>query len=299
LGITRSAVWKQVEALRRRGFVIEGVSSLGYRLNQESEDLGVLERDPEVRGHRIGRRIIVKEETGSTNEDARLLGRKGADDGTVVLAESQTEGRGRRGRRWASPARANLYMSVILRPDLPPSDAALFTLLAAVELCRTIREAYSLDPRIKWPNDLLLGGKKAAGILAEMEAEMERIRFIVLGIGVNLNMTREMFPAELLYPATSVSLELGRKVNRPAFARRLLKSLDRGYEHLLREGSGPLRDDWMRYSVQPSSRVEVNTPRGKTLKGRFLGIDETGAMILETAGKKRLTIHVGDVVRVR
>jgi BirA family transcriptional regulator, biotin operon repressor / biotin---[acetyl-CoA-carboxylase] ligase len=298
LGITRAAVWKQVERLRMRGFPIEGVSSLGYRLGREPEGLGVLEQDPGIRTVRIGKRIVVREETGSTNEDARWLGRQGAEEGTVVLAEAQTAGRGRMGRPWIGPARANLYLSVLLRPPSPPAEAAWFTLLAAVELCRTIRELFLLDARIKWPNDILLNGRKAAGILAEMEAEMERIHFIVLGIGVNLNMTEAMFPAEILYPATSVSLALGREVGRVDFARRLLESLDRGYDGLLREGPAPVREAWMRYSAHTGKPVDVNTPGGG-LRGRFVGIDACGAMILETEGNIRQTIHVGDVVRVR
>ncbi len=297
-GITRAAVWKQVEALRRQGFSIEGVSSMGYRLSQEPEGLGVLALEPGIKTLRIGGRIIVSQETGSTNEDARELGRQGAEEGTVVIAESQTAGRGRRGRRWASPPHTNLYLSVILRPPLAPADAALFTLLAAVALCRTIREMYCLEPKIKWPNDLLLDGKKAAGILAEMEAEQDRIHFLVLGIGVNLNMTEEMFPEEILYPATSVSILLGRKVQRAGFARGLLESLDREYDGLLRQGAAPLMKAWMEHSAHTEKRIEVNTPQGP-LKGRFLGIDETGAMILETAGGRRRTIHVGDVVKVR
>jgi len=294
LGISRSAVWKHVSTLRRQGFPIQGVASRGYRLDPEPEGLGVLAADPGLRRQRLGKRIVFRDETGSTNEDARLLASRGAQEGTVVLAEAQTQGRGRMGRRWESPARTNLYLSVILRPGLPPANAPWCTLMASVALCRTVQDLYSLDARIKWPNDLLLDGKKAAGILAEMEAEMDRVRFVVLGIGVNLNMTGEMFPARSLYPATSVSLVLGRTVNRVAFARKLLEFLDRGYESLLRDGWSPVREEWMRYSVHGSGPVEVHTPGGP-VNGRFLGIDETGAMILEDAGGKRRTVHVGDV----
>lgn len=299
LGITRSAVWKQVQSLRRQGFAIQGVSSLGYRLEREPDTLAPLAGDrADAGGRRIGTRVVVKERTGSTNEDARRLAQQGAQEGTVVLAESQTHGRGRLGRRWESPAGANLYLSVILRPELPPADAALITLAAAVALCRAMRDLYALQPAIKWPNDLLLEGRKAAGILAEMEAEMERIRFVVLGIGVNLNMGREMFPAGLLYPATSVSLALGREVSRAAFARALLDALDEAYRGLLLEGAGPVLEAWMRFCAHTGRTVRVRTP-GETLSGRFLGLDRTGAMILETAGGRPRTVHVGDVLGVR
>jgi len=298
LGVTRAAVWKQVEALRRLGFSIQGVSSMGYRLSGEPEGLGVLAWDPGLRTRRIGRRILVSEETGSTNEDARALGRQGAEEGTVVGAESQTAGRGRRGRRWESPARTNLYLSVLLRPPLAPAQAAVFTLLAAVAVCRTIRGMYGLDARIKWPNDVLLGGGKTAGILAEMEAEQDRIHFLVLGIGVNLNMTPEMFPAGLLYPATSVSILLGREVGRADFARGLLEALDLAYEELLREGAGPVIRAWTELAAHTGKEIRVSTPQGE-LTGTFLGIDETGAMLLRTCGGERRTIHAGDVAAVR
>ena len=298
LGITRSAVWKHVGALRRQGFSIRGVASRGYRLDPESEGLGVLALDGVPPGRRIGKRIVFRNETGSTNEDARLLAREGAEEGTVVVAESQTEGRGRMGRSWVSPPHTNLYLSVILRPDLPPANAAWCTLLASVELCRTVRDLYGLDPGLKWPNDLLLEGRKAAGILAEMEAEIDRVRFVVLGVGVNLNMPADLLPERALYPATSLSLVLGRKVNRVAFARRFLEHLDRGYGRLLREGPEAVRDAWMGFSVHGAGTVRVTVPGG-TLQGRFLGIDETGAMILENAQGKKRTVHVGDVVAFR
>lgn len=299
LGITRSAVWKHVKALRRQGFSIQGVTSQGYRLDPEAEGLGVLALDQARPGRRLGKVVVFRQETGSTNEEARWLARRGAEEGTVVVAEAQAEGRGRLGRGWVSPARVNLYLSVILRPALPPANAAWFTLLAAVELCRTVRGLYGLEPTIKWPNDLLLEGRKAAGILAEMEAEVDRVRFIVLGIGVNLNMTRDLFPHRPLYPATSVSLVLGRTVNRAAFARRLIENLDRGYEGFLRDGPGPVRDAWMALAAhRVGDRVDVSAPGG-TVRGRFLGIDDAGAMILEGPGGGERVVHMGDVLGSR
>jgi len=297
LEITRAAVWKQVQMLRRQGYSIQGVSSQGYRLREVPDALHVLEADPEIRTDRIGRTILVKGATESTNEDLWELGRQGAEEGTVVIAEMQRAGKGRKGRQWISPANRNLYMSVLLRPPFPPADAAMVTLMAGVVLCEALQEVFPLRPQIKWPNDLLLEGRKAAGILAEMEAEQESIHFLILGIGVNLNMSREMFPEDLRYPATSVQLALGRPVERVPFVRCLLERLDRGYQQLLLDRGASVLKDWNRYCAHREERLEVSTAKG-TLRGRFRGLDEEGSMILESSAGKTEKVRAGDVVRV-
>lgn len=297
LGITRAAVWKQIQTLRSQGYSIQGVSSQGYRLREVPDALHVLEADPGIRTDRIGKTILVKDVTESTNDDLWELGQKGADEGTVVIAEMQRAGKGRQGRQWVSPANRNLYMSVLLRPPFPPAEAGMVTLMAGVVLCEALEEVFPLQPKIKWPNDLLLEGSKAAGILAEMQAEQESIRFLVLGIGVNLNMDREMFPEDLRYPATSVQLVLGRPVERVPFVRRLLEHLDRGYERLLVDGGSSVLKDWSRYCAHPDEWLEVGTAKG-SLKGRFRGLDKEGSMILESAPGQTERIRAGDVLRV-
>ncbi len=296
-GISRAAVWKQIETLRKQGFSIEGVSSVGYRLSGIPDALHVLEMMPASDSARIGKRIIVKEETGSTNNDAWDLGEKGEEEGVAVLAESQHAGKGRRGRQWISPPGKNLYLSILLRPLLLPSEAPIITIMAAVSLCETIEALYSLEPRIKWPNDILLEGKKVSGILAELHAEQESIHFLILGIGVNLNMDRKMIPGDLLYPATSVALCLGRDVERVPFARRLMENLDRGYEELLKGDDSLIRRRWMESCAHPDASLEVNTPKG-VLCGRFKGIDQEGAMLLETERSHTERIRAGDVIKV-
>lgn len=297
LGISRTAVWKQVEALRRLGWGIEGVASQGYRISAVADSLRVLEMDPGFEPIRIGRRIVVLEETGSTNDDAWKLGVEGAEEGTVVLAEMQRSGRGRRGRQWVSPARKNLYASVLLRPPVPPGDAPLLTLVAAVALCEALVETGPLAPGIKWPNDVLLQGKKTAGILAEMHAEHETVRFLVLGIGVNLNMTENMLPTEVRYPATSVQCALGAPVDRVAFCRTLLRHLDREYDAFLREGADPVREKWLRYCAHRQGWLEVETLQG-TIQGRFRDIDNEGALVLEVAPGRTERVRAGDVTRL-
>lgn len=294
---SRSAVWKQIESLRRKGYGIDGVSSIGYRLSQLPDSFRVLEMERGFEPLRIGSRILVQEETDSTNDDAWQLGLQGAEEGTVVIAEMQRAGKGRRGRRWISPAGKNLYASILLRPPVLPSEAALLTLMAAVELCETLKETVPVAPRIKWPNDVLLGGKKVAGILAEMHAEQESIHFLVLGIGVNLNMTQDMFPEDLTYPATSVQCVLERPVERVPFARRLLKNLDQGYERFLQDGPAPVRKRWIENCAHISDWLDVDTPKG-VVRGRFADIDEEGALVLEVSPSRLERIRAGDVIRL-
>ncbi len=297
LQVTRAAVWKQIQTLRAQGYTIDGVSSQGYRLREVPDALHVLETDPGIRTKRVGRKILVKDATDSTNDDLWDLGRRGAEDGTVVIAEMQRAGKGRQGRQWVSPANRNLYMSVLLRPSFTPAEAAMVTLMAGVEIAKALEEVFPLQPRIKWPNDLLLKGKKAVGILAEMEAEQEGIRFLVLGIGVNINMTPDMFPPDLRYPPTSVQIELGRPVERLPFVRRLLERLDEGYERLLLEGGSWVLESWQGYCAHTGERLEVGTAKG-TLQGRFRGLDEEGSMILENDAGQQERIRAGDVLRV-
>jgi len=297
LRISRAGVWKQIQGLRRQGHDILGVSSQGYRLVQASDRLRLLEAHPGIDTGLIGNRIIVKEETDSTNEDLWRLGEQGVAEGTVVLAERQRKGKGRRGRQWISPAGRNLYLSVLLQPPLMPGEAVLLTLLAAVQLCKTMEEIFLLQPRIKWPNDVLLDGKKIAGILAEMHAEQEHIHFLILGIGVNLNMTAEMFPPDIRYPATSLRMVLGRVVDRVAFTRKYLENMDNGYASFLKEGASSVRQDWLQLCAHTDREIEVNTSKG-TRRGRFGGIDDDGALILLISKHRKEKIRAGDVIRV-
>ena len=172
-------------------------------------------------------------------------------------SEEQREGKGRRGRQWVSPSGRNLYMSLLLRPPLLPAEASLITLMAAVSLCNALRDLFQLQPQIKWPNDVLLTGGKTAGILAEMHAEQECIHFLVLGIGVNLNMTPEMFPEDIKYPATSLQIVLGRPVDRVDFTRKLLEYLDQGYDRFLNKGGALVRAKWLDYCAHIDHVIDV------------------------------------------
>ncbi len=281
LGVTRAAVWKSIERLRRDGYEIEAEAGRGYRLVRATERLLPAEIARHFRPRRLAGAIVHRDEVDSTNRLAIELAREGAPEGTAVVAERQTAGRGRLGRTWESPARLNLYLSVILRPELSPVEVPRLTLAAAVAVADAIAATTGLRPEIKWPNDVLLGGRKACGILTELEAEAERVRFVVVGIGVNLNALPDDFPPELRAKATSLAMEIGRPVDRAAFAGALLGALDEVYGEMLRGGFAAVRERYEAWHGLPGRVVSVEG--GPRLEGVVRGIDDEGALLVETA----------------
>jgi BirA family biotin operon repressor/biotin-[acetyl-CoA-carboxylase] ligase len=212
----------------------------------------------------------------------------------VVIADAQQKGKGRLGRNWHSPAGVNVYCSIVLRPPVAPVAAFQLTFLSVVAVARAIEAETGLRPLIKWPNDILVNGRKVAGLLNEMSAETELVNFVVLGIGVNLNMRADQFPNDLRHPASSLLLESGRPVNRLAFVRRLLQNLDKGYRRYLAEGYGPVQAEWLELSGMTGRRVTVSGP-GERLAGVVAGIDDNGALLVETAPGVVARVLSGDV----
>ncbi len=294
LKVSRTAVWKHVNKLRARGYGIESVPARGYRFLTAPDTLTATELSTGLRTGRIGRRIVSADETDSTNLLAFRLAEKGAEDGVVVIADSQTGGRGRLGRRWESPGGVNLYCSVILRPAMPPVRAPQLTFLSAVAVARAVESVTPLCPRIKWPNDILVNGLKIAGLLNEMSSETDTIHFVVLGIGVNLNMKKEQFPEGLRYPASSLMLESGACVNRVEFTRALLTALDTLYEDYLEHGFASARNEWLRRSMVQGRRVRVSSGDEAT-EGIVGGIDDDGALLLQRGDGVSERVLAGDV----
>lgn len=294
LGVSRTAIWKQVEQLRQLGYAIEAVPSRGYRLCH-SPDLPLAEElQSGLAVRRIGREIRFLADTDSTNRQAYLLGEGNAEEGLVVFADRQSAGKGRLGRQWVSPPGVNLYLSVLLRPPLPPHAAPQLTFLSALAVARTIETITSLQPTLKWPNDVLVDGRKVAGLLNEMSAESDRVRFVVLGIGVNLNMTADQFPSDLRAPATSLLLAGGRPVVRAVFARELLQQLDRLYGEFLNQGVSPIMTAWEAYCPMVGQSVAVDG-EGPSLHGTVAGLDRDGALLLTLADGSTERILAGDV----
>ena len=281
LGVSRTAVWKRIGALKEQGFTFEATPSRGYRLVGLPDFLHPAAIAAGMTAGRLGGIIMTCRETGSTNAVAARLGEEGAAEGTVVLSESQNQGKGRLGRVWTSPPGVNLYCSVLLRPPIPPTSAPQLTFLSAVAVARTIRARTPLLPVIKWPNDVLINGQKVAGLLNEMTAETDCVDTVVLGIGVNLNMVQEQFPSDLRYPASSLFLEGGVKIDRIAFTRTLLETLDELYGRYLDGWYAGIREEWLSYCGVIGRRVRVSDAATVVREGTATGIDDNGALLVE------------------
>lgn len=295
LGVSRNAIWKQIRQLRQLGYRIEAIPSRGYQL-QSTPDLPLAEElHIGLNTRVIGRELRYLTETDSTNRQAYALGESGAAEGLVVIADRQTAGKGRLGRSWESPPAVNLYLSVLLRPPLPPHAAPQLTFVSTVAVSRAIAAVSGLRPVHKWPNDVLIDGCKVAGLLNEMSAESDRIRFVVLGIGVNLNMTAEQFPADLRMPATSLLLAGGSPVSRAAFARELLQQLDALYAEYLNRGLGPILEEWESRCEMIGRQVVVDEAGSGLARGRASGVDRDGALLLTMADGSTTRILAGDV----
>ncbi len=297
LGLSRTAVWKHVEALRGKGYRIEAVPARGYRLVEVPDRLTELELRPLLATHDLGHTIHFHETLGSTNELAFRLAHEGAEHGEVVVTEQQTAGKGRRGRTWVSPPGLNLYFSAILRPELPPQRAPELTLVAAVALTEVLREA-GAEASIKWPNDVQIDGRKVAGILTELSAEPERVHFVVLGVGVNLNAQPEHFPEELRATATSLALARGQRIPRALFAATLWTRLEEWLDLHLETGFGAIRQRWKELSSTLGQDVLVRTDR-REFRGLAEDIDESGALLVRAEDGSVERVLAGDVERLR
>jgi BirA family biotin operon repressor/biotin-[acetyl-CoA-carboxylase] ligase len=296
LGLSRAAVWKHVETLRGHGYRIDAVPARGYRLREIPDRLTALELRPLLATHDLGQVLHCFEELASTNDTARQLAEEGAAHGEVVIAERQTAGRGRRGRGWISPPGRNLYLSAVLRPDLPPQRAPEITLVASVGLCHAVRRA-GADAGIKWPNDLVVGERKLGGILTEMAAEADRVQWVVLGVGVNLNARPEDFPEELRSAVTSVAAERGQPVPRALFAAAALALLEEWLDRYAEGGFAAVRDEWRVLSDTLGREVRV-AAEGREIRGLAEDVDESGALLVRT-GAGLEAVRSGEVVHLR
>ncbi|NLC71932.1 MAG: biotin--[acetyl-CoA-carboxylase] ligase [Desulfuromonadaceae bacterium] len=261
------------------------------------DDLSQLAGVGFAESRRIGCSVVYLESTDSTNLQARRLAEQGAPEGTVVIADEQSGGRGRMGRNWVSPPGVNLYLSVVLRPRLAPQQAPQITLLSSLAVAEAVECCCGLIAGVKWPNDVLLGGKKVAGLLGEIAATMSGVDFIILGIGLNVNMRIDQLPERPLYPASSVAIEKGETVPRVPLAKRLLRLLDLHYGIFLEEGFDPIRRRWQERCAMLGRRVEIDGGGG-LLSGEAFGIDGEGALLLRLQGGRVERVLSGDILAV-
>lgn len=293
IGVSDDTVWRWVGKLRSLGVEVEGHRGSGYHLQKSADVLipAVLRR--RLEGTPFAKHIHHFFSVGSTNDVALELGHSGEPNGSVVLAEQQTAGRGRVGRSWHSEKARGIYMSVLLRPAITPAEAPLITLAAGVAARDAVAEAAGLTPDVRWPNDLILNGKKAGGILTEMHAEPDRVRFVVVGVGINVN--HETMPAELRSTATSLRIETGRSHSRAELVVRLLHRLDAYYSQFIRQGAEPI----LRRFAEVSSYCEGKRVRVATARETFLavtaGLEPSGVLRVRRENGTIEPVLAGDV----
>ena len=296
-GMSRSTVWRSVQELRKLGVQVKGQHSTGYFLEKVPDILTPDLLRKRLKGSLFGKRVFHFFKTDSTNRVAMELGYAGEPEGTVVMAESQTMGRGRAGRTWHSEKGTGLYFTVLLRPRLSPAQAPLLTMLAGISAHVAIQAQTGLVPELKWPNDLLLNGKKVGGILTEMHAEPNAVRFVIVGIGINVN--QEKFPAELSTIATSIRKESGRMTYRLEVLARLLGQFENDYNRFLREGPGYVVDRFQSVSsFAEGRRVRVDTGV-ESYMGTTAGLSPEGLLLVTKDNGPLVTVIAGDVTEVR
>jgi len=293
IAVTRSAVWKQICKLREDGYVIQSSPKKGY-LFQKAPDMLLPDEIREGLKTRVfgKKQIVYFNETDSTNTRAKDLAIKGAPEGTLVVSEKQTKGRGRKGRNWFSPSRGGIYTSLILRPRIPPNEAPKMTLLTAVAVAETLHSLTQLKANIKWPNDILINGKKIAGILTEISTEMDAIDYIVVGLGMNVNTYN--FPDDIHEKATSIFIETGKHFPRVKLIREYIQWHEKYYEIFKKSGFEPILKRWKELSNIIGRKIMVEMIDKKYI-GEVQDIDSDGILILKDNSGKYHRISSGDV----
>ena len=295
LSVSRTAIWKHVNALREEGYMIESSTNLGYSLVSTTDSLTPGEIKAGLKTGVIGKNIQYFKETESTNIIAREIANS-VEEGTVVIAESQTQGRGRLGRKWLSPE-GGIWLSIILKPRIQPLYASRITLLAGVTVAKTIR-SLGLPAKIKWPNDVLINGKKVCGILTEIEAEIDIIDYCVVGIGIDANVDTESFPEDFRESSTSLKKELGNSINRIEFVQKLLLEFEALYLKFQHDEFSSILEEWRDMSATIGEWVKITT-QTRTIYGEAIGVDNEGALILETGEGQLEKIVAGNCEHLR
>ncbi len=292
-GVSRTAVWKVVNQLKEEGYEIEAVRNRGYALKGAGDVLSEAELLSCLKTEWAGGRTVYFDATDSTNAQAKRLAEAHAPHGTLVVSDRQDGGKGRRGRSWASPSGVGIWMSLILRPEIAPSSASMLTLAAALAVREGIREETGLSPLIKWPNDLVLNGKKICGILTEMSTELMEIQYVITGIGINVN--QREFPPEIRDTATSLSLEAGRSFRRSSLIAAILKAFEKDYTAFLKTGDlSLLLEEYNACLVNRGKEVCILDPSGE-YRAVAEGIDESGSLLVTLPDGTRREIISGEV----
>lgn len=292
LGVSRTAIWKAINQLKENGYQIEAIQNKGYQLLFTPDILSVNELESIRKTTWIGKKIHYFESIDSTNNSAKKMAEEGAEHGTLLVADEQTSGRGRRGHAWASPKGSSIYMSLILKPEIEPNNASMLTLVMALAVVKGIKDSTGLETQIKWPNDIVIDGKKVCGILTEMSTQIECINYIVIGAGINVQ--NETFPKEVEDIASSLYLKSGKKQNRASLIESIWEAFEIYYEAYLKtQDMHELVNEYNRNLANMHKQVKVLDPID-TYEGKAMGITEKGELIIDTWESRKL-VSSGEV----
>lgn len=294
--VTRTAIWKHINTLKKNGYEILGAENKGYMLKKIPDLLmpEIVQPNLQTKIFGIGEKMIYQTSVDSTNGVAKKIAQKNLEDGIVVVAEEQTGGRGRLERSFFSPKEKGIWFSVILRPKCTPKDAPKFTLTAAVAVALAM-EKFGLRAEIKWPNDIMHDGRKLVGILTEMSAEIERVNYIIVGVGINMSISRKEFPTEIRDVAASISEMSSKEIPRVSFFSAVLEEFDELYRQIGKEGFEKILQLWRKFNVTLGREVKViSAESGETFTGLAADIDPDGALLVDTAEGRR-AVYAGDV----
>lgn len=292
-GISRTAVWKIMNQLKEEGYEIEAVQNKGYHLAGVPDVLSLSEIQSRIKTKMAGRHLLYFDVIGSTNIEAKKQAENNAPEGLLVVADKQEAGRGRRGRSWESPAGANIFMTILLRPAYSPVKAPMVTLVMAVSAAQAIADVTDLDVRIKWPNDIVVNKKKVVGILTELTMETDYIQYLVCGVGINVNQTE--FPEAIQATATSLYLEGGRRINRAGLIEKVMEHFEENYEIFCKtEDMSGLIETYNELLVNNEAQVRVLDPKGE-YDGLSHGINELGELMVEKQDGSMENVYAGEV----
>lgn len=291
--VSRTAVWKVMEQLKKEGYTIEAVRNKGYRLLDSPDVMSKAEIESLVTTKWAGRQVVYYDETDSTNVQAKAAGERGEAHGTLFVADRQTSGKGRRGRSWESPSGHSIYMTILLKPEIAPVKAPMLTLVMALAVADGIQDAVGVDTQIKWPNDIVLNKKKICGILTEMSTEIDYINYVVIGVGINGN--QETFPEELKETATSLKMETGKQIRRSEVIAAVMARFEQYYEQFAKDQDlSGIRKAYEERLVNRDREVRILDPAG-AYEAHAKGINNTGELIVELADGTEKEIYAGEV----
>ena len=293
LQVSRTAIWKKIKELQGEGYEIEAVPNRGYRIVGCPDIIAAEEVESRLKSKWAGHPVKYFDEITSTNQYAKRIGEEGAPEGTLVVEDEQTQGKGRSGRVWSTPHGTAIAMTLLIRPKLPPASISMVTLVMGLAVARACRELYHLPVGIMWPNDVVIHGKKLCGILTELSAEMMSVNYVVIGTGINVNVKE--FPEEIQKTATSIALELGHETGRAELSASCMEYFEVYYEKFIQAGDlSPLMEEYNELLLNRDQKVRVLEP-GREYTGTALGINQNGELLVVREDGSRTAVYAGEV----